>query len=83
MLLGSEAADISAYNMIEGNIYNIFNLVYNKIGNINQGSKVTQALADIDGDGYYEMAVGNERGGLVFTIQYSEKIQCRRSLRVS
>ena len=66
MLLGSEAADISAYNMIEGNIYNIFNLVYNKIGNINQGSKVTQALADIDGDGYYEMAVGNERGGLVF-----------------
>jgi hypothetical protein len=23
-------------------------------------------LADIDNDGYYEMAVGNERGGLVF-----------------
>ena len=66
MLMGTEDADIIAYDQIEGNIYNTFNLLYSKTGNINQGRKVTVALADIDHDDYYEMAVGNERGGIVF-----------------
>ena len=66
MLMGTEDADIVAYDQIEGNIYNTFNLLYSKTGNINQGRKVTVALNDIDEDGYYEMAVGNERGGIVF-----------------
>jgi hypothetical protein len=36
------------------------------LGNINQGRRVNASFADIDDDGYFEMAVGNERGGLVF-----------------
>lgn len=66
MLMGTEDADILAYNQIEGHIYGTFNVLYSKTGNINQGRKVTIALADIDDDEYYEMAVGNERGGIVF-----------------
>jgi len=66
MLMGTEDADIFAYDQIEGQIYSTFNVLYSKTGNIIQGRKVTVALADIDNDGYYEMAVGNERGGIVF-----------------
>ncbi len=64
--MGTEDADIIAYDQIEGHIYGTFNVLYSKTGNINQGRKVTVALADIDHDDYYEMAVGNERGGIVF-----------------
>lgn len=66
MLMGTEDADILAYDQIEGHIYGTFNVLYSKTGNINQGRKVTIALDDIDEDGYFEMAVGNERGGIVF-----------------
>ncbi|MFZ1558428.1 MAG: T9SS type A sorting domain-containing protein [Saprospiraceae bacterium] len=66
MLMGTEDADILAYDQIEGHIYGTFNVLYSKTGNINQGRKVTVALDDIDEDGYFEMAVGNERGGIVF-----------------
>jgi len=66
MLFGTEDAGIFTYDQIEGNIYNSFNTLYTKTGNINQGRKVTLALQDIDNDGYYDMAVGNERGGIVF-----------------
>jgi len=66
MLMGTEDADILAYDQIEGHIYGTFNVLYSKTGNISQGRKVTIALADIDHDEYYEMAVGNERGGIVF-----------------
>ncbi len=66
MLLGTEDADIFTYNQTENNLYNQFNTLYQKTGMINQGRKVTIALADIDFDGFFEMAVGNERGGIVF-----------------
>lgn len=76
MLLGTEAADIITYNMLENNIYSQFNLLYNKTGGISQGRKSTVSLADIDDDGYYEIVVGNERGGIAFynTIFKSDNI---------
>ena len=66
MLLGIEIGNIMAYDQIEGNLYNNFRLLETKIGNINQGRRVIPALSDIDDDGFYEMAIGNERGGLSF-----------------
>ena len=66
MIMGTEDAGFITYNDIEGNLYSGFNKLSDFTGNIRQGRKVTSSLWDIDGDGYYEMAVGNERGGLVF-----------------
>jgi hypothetical protein len=66
MLLGTEAADILGFDNLEGNIYTNFNRFSQFIGSIRQGRKVTLAMADIDDDGYYEMVIGNERGGIVF-----------------
>jgi hypothetical protein len=64
MLLGTEDADLMLYDQLEDNVYSSFNLAGLRTGGINEGRKVTPALADIDGDGYYELALGNERGGL-------------------
>ena len=64
--MGTETGSIKAYDQIENNIYGNFNKINEKVGNINQGRRVAFSLADIDLDGYYEMAIGNERGGLVF-----------------
>ena len=66
MIFGTEDAGFPTYSNIENNQYNNYNLLYQKTGNINQGRKVTCSLSDIDNDGYYEMVVGNERGGLAF-----------------
>ncbi|MFZ1455439.1 MAG: T9SS type A sorting domain-containing protein [Saprospiraceae bacterium] len=66
MIMGTEDAGFITYHEIEGNLYSGFKKLSDFTGNIKQGRKVTSSLADIDGDGYYEMAVGNERGGLVF-----------------
>lgn len=66
LLMGSETEQIATYNNITTNTDGDFNLLYAKTGNINQGRRVVPSLADIDDDGYYEMAVGNERGGLAF-----------------
>ena len=48
------------------NIYKDFSLLYDYTGNILSGQKITISLADIDSDEYYEMAVGNDRGGIKF-----------------
>jgi hypothetical protein len=66
MLLGTESADILAFDNLEGKVYGSFNRFSDRIGNIRQGRKVTPAMADIDNDGFFELAVGNERGGLAF-----------------
>jgi len=66
MLLGTESADILAIDNLEGSVYSSFSRFSDRIGNIRQGRKVTPAMADIDNDGFYELAVGNERGGLAF-----------------
>jgi len=66
MLFGIDIGKILAIDNIEGNIYSKFNLVDDSFGNFNQGIRVNFSLADIDNDEYYEIAIGNERGGLAF-----------------
>ena len=66
MMMGTEDVGFTTYSEIEGNVYKSFQVLSEKTGNIRQGRKVTCSLADIDNDGFYEMAVGNERGGLAF-----------------
>jgi hypothetical protein len=66
MLLGIDIGDIRRYDQIEGNIYGSFRLADEKVGNLRPGRRTTVAVEDLDGDGYFELAVGNERGGLTF-----------------
>ncbi len=66
MIMGTEDAGFTTYYDIEGNILNTFKVLNEKTGNIKQGRKVTCSLSDIDSDGYFEIVVGNERGGLAF-----------------
>jgi len=64
LVAGTEAGQIEFYNGIEGNINGLFNLVTETMGGIRVGRRTRPAIADIDNDGFLEMIVGNERGGL-------------------
>ncbi len=61
---GTEVGQIEFYNDIEGNLYGDFNLVTETMGDIRVGARTRPAMADIDNDGFLEIIVGNERGGL-------------------
>lgn len=63
--VGSRAGEIYLYNDIKGNLYDSFDLVYPNLPILNTGIRTNAAYADIDQDGFYEMMVGNDNGGLM------------------
>jgi len=66
LLFGISIGKILAINDIENNVVDTFNLIDNSFGNYDQGMRINFSLADIDDDGYFEIAIGNERGGIAF-----------------
>jgi hypothetical protein len=66
LLCGSESGRLKLYNEIEGNLYGSFNKLENDFGSFRIGRRSTPALADIDNDGFLELAIGNTRGGINF-----------------
>lgn len=76
MLMGSNAAELTVFGNIDNNVFGAYDKKFSKLGNINAGLRSTASLADIDNDGYYEIAVGNESGGITFynTIFKTDKI---------
>lgn len=66
LIMGFDNSSIATYKINKDDLDQPFDLLIPNTGNINQGRKMVPSLADIDGDGYYEMAIGNDRGGLVF-----------------
>ncbi|MCB0660036.1 MAG: T9SS type A sorting domain-containing protein [Saprospiraceae bacterium] len=67
LAVGSEGGTIRLFTDIESHLYqSAFTELPSQINNINEGRATTISMADIDNDGYLEMAVGNERGGLAF-----------------
>jgi hypothetical protein len=64
LFTGSEAGQIEVYGNIENNLYGTFDLITETFGNIAVGFRTRPAMADINNDGFLEMIVGNERGGL-------------------
>lgn len=64
LITGSEQGQIRHYSDIEGNVYESFSLVNERLGDIRDGFRTSPVLEDIDGDGFYEMLLGNLRGGL-------------------
>ncbi len=65
LISGCEAGYIKVYSDILMDIYH-FNIVDEHYGDIDVGVNSAVAVADIDDDGFYEMLIGNKRGGLTF-----------------
>ncbi len=61
---GSKSGKLHMYTNIKNNIEGKFDTVSANLGGVYEGNLTTIDVADIDMDGYLEMLVANERGGL-------------------
>ena len=64
LFVGSEDGDIYMYDEILGNGAGSYNLLTSDFGPFVEGKVTTPSFADIDDDEYYEVIIGNFRGGL-------------------
>jgi len=64
LFVGSRNGDIKVYDNILGNLYGEFNKLYEKYGQIKEGENTHITIGDVDNDEYFELLVGNKRGGL-------------------
>jgi hypothetical protein len=62
---GSRGGNIYIYDDIPGNLYGAFNEVYSDLPILNVGRRSSVALHDLDNDGFHEIIVGNDNGGLM------------------
>jgi hypothetical protein len=62
---GSRGGNIYVYDDIPDNIYGAFNQVYDNLPILRVGRRTSVILDDIDNDGFHEMIVGNDNGGLM------------------
>lgn len=64
LMSGSKDGALRVYTDITNDPYAALTLVNEKYGDVADGFNTVSELVDIDADGYYEMIVGNLRGGL-------------------
>jgi len=63
--VGSGSGEIHIYRDLEGNTQGQFDELYAKLPILNSGVVTSTTYADIDNDGFFEVLVGNSRGGLM------------------
>jgi FG-GAP-like repeat/Secretion system C-terminal sorting domain len=63
---GTEVGDLKVYDNISGNINGTFSKVSDNIANLNAGDIINPVFHDLDNNGYYDLIVGNLRGGINF-----------------
>jgi len=63
--VGSGSGEIHIYQELEGNIEGQFDELYARLPILNSGAVTSTTYADIDNDGFFEVLVGNSRGGLM------------------
>lgn len=63
LVVGSEQGKIFLYDDFSQSTFPKKSTDY---GSLNEGRKITPVLYDFDNNGYYDMLVGNSRGGLAF-----------------
>ncbi len=66
LYVGNEIGKILVYDNLDGNLNGTFTQTNTNFGNIKVGGEIHPTFADIDKDGFLEMAIGNFRGGLTF-----------------
>jgi hypothetical protein len=64
LLAGTEIGQLELYDNIDENLTGAFHSVTEDFGQVREGGRTHPALADINGDGLLELAVGNFSGGL-------------------
>ncbi len=64
MMTGSDLGNLQIYGDLKNGITGAVTLLDGNYGNLDFGNRSAPALADINGDGKYELIVGNQRGGL-------------------
>jgi hypothetical protein len=64
LLLGTDAGQLELYRITGSDLEDAFPQESAHWGNIREGSHTRATLADIDQDGWLEVAVGNARGGI-------------------
>lgn len=65
MLFGTQGGEMYLFSDINDD-NRTFATESEKFGNIKTGIRTIPTMADIDKDGYYELLIGNERGGINF-----------------
>ncbi|MEM9545286.1 MAG: T9SS type A sorting domain-containing protein [Bacteroidota bacterium] len=63
--VGSRRGNIYLYDDIEGNLFGTFNEVTDSLPILHNGRRTAPIVADIDNDGFHEMIIGNDNGGLM------------------
>ena len=66
ILLGSGSGNLKRYKVNQDDLYGQFEVIDSVIGQYREGEQTTVAAYDIDNDNYYELLIGNRRGGLSF-----------------
>lgn len=66
LLTGTETGYLYLYDNIDGNLTGAFTRVDSTFMNVWEGAHTAPNLADINNDGYLDMAVGNYQGGVIF-----------------
>lgn len=66
MIVGSQRGWIYRYDNIEGNLAGTFTLTDSLYVSWREGGNVSPAIADMDGDGWYDMIIGNYAGGVSY-----------------
>lgn len=71
LLVGSLSGYLYHYNNIDGNLGGNFNLLDSMFQNIYEPQRCYPAASDVDGDGKYDLVIGNACGGVVLYSQNS------------
>lgn len=64
LFIGKDVGGIQVYGDITDQIYGSFTLEDDDYGQLKEGYKTSPAVADLNGDGYFECIIGNRRGGV-------------------
>ena len=66
LYVGNETGKVLVYENIDGNLSGTFTKTNTNLGEVQVGGEIHPTFADINKDGFLEMAIGNFRGGLTF-----------------